>query len=666
MAVLETAVLLGPAIARGIIKIFLRDNVAKELVPDLVELVLKTTGARVSQARKQAERFAVIGTRVAGGMQPLWESEYRGIEDNSRRSVIEELVETLQIIEITAQLLTEFNLDAAKLEQYLLDGRPKVLGWSEAERDLYRRLLGSVSHAIVQEAPHLPGFAGSVAAAALGRLDSIERGSAQLRDEQTAVARTFEAQYRRAVEERLDRLEYFGIPQVDEKQRGFRVSVAYITLHMDQLQGRQAWQVLGRSLPLGSVDEVTRAAERGRSVDECLGIARRLVIRGEAGSGKTTLMQWMAVQAARKGFTGQLAELNDVVPFFIRLRERSDRGFPAPEDWPGLLAPMLMGEMPTGWVREQLRRERALVLVDGVDELPQAKREVMLGELRQLMDAYPRARYILTSRPSVLKGEVWPEWEEFVEQEQLVSIALQALGSEQIGKMIVNWHEAAAQTALAREYGKQLQEAAANLQQLLQTRPVLRRLAASPLLCTMICALHLDRGLGLPSDRVKLYGACVEMLLSRRDEKRGVKLGQEYPSLTEGQRERLAEELAYWMVDTGQSEADRDDVDAFFDDRLRNMQPQGMKGDQVRAFFVDRSGLLREPVTGQIDFVHRTLQEYLAARRAIAGRSIDVLPQNWSTQEVSPGRSPVVSAPTGARAADAGAVAWLATSAGVR
>ena len=43
---------------------------------------------------------------------------------------------------------------------------------------------------------------------------------------------------------------------------------------------------------------------------------------------------------------------------------------------------------------------------------------------------------------------------------------------------------------------------------------------------------------------------------------------------------------------------------------------------------MERSGLLREPVAGRIDFVHRTFQEYLAAKAAVDGDEVGLLVAN--------------------------------------
>ncbi|MGB3613710.1 MAG: hypothetical protein WBA10_07950 [Elainellaceae cyanobacterium] len=54
-------------------------------------------------------------------------------------------------------------------------------------------------------------------------------------------------------------------------------------------------------------------------VDEAMCDCRRLLIRGGAGAGKSTLMQWLAVRAASQSFEGNLVTWNTKIPFFIRL-----------------------------------------------------------------------------------------------------------------------------------------------------------------------------------------------------------------------------------------------------------------------------------------------------------------------------------------------------------
>ncbi|MCE0446720.1 NACHT domain-containing protein [Streptomyces tricolor] len=109
-------------------------------------------------------------------------------------------------------------------------------------------------------------------------------------------------------------------------------------------------------------------------MEAALGGATRVLLRGEAGSGKTTLLRWLAVTAARGAFTGELAAWNGLTPVFVKLREYSGRALPVPEAMLDSVAGQITGVMPKAWVERQLVDGRALLLIDGVDELLDGER----------------------------------------------------------------------------------------------------------------------------------------------------------------------------------------------------------------------------------------------------------------------------------------------------
>ena len=63
----------------------------------------------------------------------------------------------------------------------------------------------------------------------------------------------------------------------------------------------------------------------------------------------------------------------------------------------------------------------------------------------------------------------------------------------------------------------------------IRSNPNIRKLVTNPLLCAMVCALHRDRFTHLPSEKTKLYEACINMFL-RRDLARNI-LIKDYVSL---------------------------------------------------------------------------------------------------------------------------------------
>jgi predicted NACHT family NTPase len=72
--------------------------------------------------------------------------------------------------------------------------------------------------------------------------------------------------------------------------------------------------------------------------------------------------------------------------------------------------------MPQGWVNAMLASGRAIVLVDGLDEVPTIQREEVHAWLKELVESYPKSRYIITSRPHAV-SEDWISHEKFITAE---------------------------------------------------------------------------------------------------------------------------------------------------------------------------------------------------------------------------------------------------------
>jgi hypothetical protein len=282
---------------------------------------------------------------------------------------------------------------------------------------------------------------------------------------------------------------------------------------------------------------------------------------------------------------------------------------PAPENFVSEVGRHIAADMPRGWVHRLLREGRALILIDGVDELPESQRRPARDWLAALVDAFPDARYVVTSRP----GAAASTW---LERENFDAAEVRPMGWTDVPEFVRHWHAAFRAASGDQDRHAQIAASEATLLGSLYARRHLRLLATSPLLCALLCALNLDRRAQLPDERMEPYAIALDMLLERRDIERLIPASG--PDLSKTSKTLLLEDLAYWLIRNGWSDAPRERVIDRLTRRLSAMPRAGTDdGAAVLDSLILRSGLIREPVTGRIDFIHRTFEEYLAARAAI-------------------------------------------------
>ncbi|MFJ8494846.1 NACHT domain-containing protein [Streptomyces sp. NPDC094038] len=398
-----------------------------------------------------------------------------------------------------------------------------------------------------------------------------------------AADTAFERRYRAYVAERHNHITIYGIDLRDSPDR-WPLEVAYL------------------SLEATTADEGSSPGDtpvtRQLPAEEALFAHDRVLLRGDAGSGKTTLVQWLAVTAAREGTH---------IPYVLPLRTliRGASAFPAPAAFLTAVGGPLSA--PEGWAERVLAAGRALVLVDGLDEIPDADRNRARDWLGSLLHAFPGNRWLLTSRPTAVRSD-WLAPEDFGE------LALAPMRRTDVATFVHRWHTA----ARAPEFEGPLLDS-------LRTKRDLARLATNPLMCGLICALHRERRGYLPTGRKELYDAALAMLLTRRDRERGMGAVDEVELGEEAQLE-LLQRLAYALVLSGRTEMDLETAEAIVDRCLPSVAlPGGRDAPTVLRTLLLRSGMVRQPAPGALDFVHRTFQDYLGARYAVEEGHLDVL-----------------------------------------
>jgi predicted ATPase len=600
----ELVLLLCGVVVKTAFRLWTGDNAfTGNLTDDLTDMIKGRVGNALQQ-RKIRNHFARSEEMVADQLLATMEHEYRDLDEGERNAAIIAVTMTFERARLTDKQLFTVDLDRLSLYQFVRRFRGNATsGLSEGGIALYDRVLEQCCGYIIVIADQLPGFQ-------VHGFAELLRRSRQILDRQEEVLRllpetsrdaqhaSVDIAYRQLLIRLFDRLELIGLDFASQ----YALSIAYV------------------NLTIASAEKIG-----ADNFEAWLADCPRLVISGRAGSGKTTVLQWLAVQAARRAFTQGTGPLNGRTPFFIRLREYVGADLPPPERFLDKVAPMLAPKSGS-WPREQMESGKALMLIDGVDELPEGQRLAAVTWLSQLIELFPDAGYVVTTRPGALEVTGRSQITEMTKLRELgfVAAALEPMDPLLVRQFVTQWH-AAVQSGLTDEAARErLAASEAKLIATIEHDRFLRDLADTPLLAGLICALNQHLRAQLPKRRGEIFETALTML-RRRDLDRGIAAPVQ---LDQAASNHLLGDLALWLVREGATEVSEQAARQVIAASSASLPSAPADADGLYRHLVLRSGLLREPTAGHLDFVHRTFQEYLAAKALVGSNNIGELVRN--------------------------------------
>ncbi|MCG3209827.1 MAG: Hercynine oxygenase [Anaerolineae bacterium] len=377
----------------------------------------------------------------------------------------------------------------------------------------------------------------------------------------------------------------------------------------------------------------------------------RLVLLGDPGSGKSTFVDFVTMCLAGELLGQPAVNLNlltaplpdddgedqterqpwrpgALLPVPVILRDFAARGLPPSGTTATAehLVRFIAAELKSGALgafarplAEELHTQGGLLLLDGLDEVPEAdQRRVQIKQaVTDFAATFKLCRILATSRTYAYQQQDWrlPGFEETV---------LAPFSQGQIRRFVEHWYRHLA--GLRGLNPDDAQGRAELLKRAIFGSDRLRSLAERPLLLTLMASLHAWRGGSLPEKREELYADTVDLLLDWWESPKVVR-GQE------GQVEVRQRSLAEWLkIDRAkvrqqlnqlafEAHASQPELTGTADVSEANLvtgllqvsQNPDIKPMRLIEFLRDRAGLMLPRGVGVYTFPHRTFQEYLAA-----------------------------------------------------
>ncbi|MBT9312398.1 GUN4 domain-containing protein [Leptothoe kymatousa] len=340
---------------------------------------------------------------------------------------------------------------------------------------------------------------------------------------------------------------------------------------------------------------------------------RRLVILARGGYGKTTLLRHIAYRyGMAPGRLCRAKQVPRLVPILIYLRDWRDAM--AREDAPDLatlitqLSSSKKFQLDRDWAERLLRQNKALVMIDGFDEVATDQCEPVSAWINRAVGTYGEtALFLLTSRPA--------GYDRYSYSQSWTAVSVKPFDEDQRNLFINRWYtcqETQARPGRPPEDIKELaQQAAQGLIDQIEQRSELSEMTDNPLLLCMVAAFYRSRpGRKLPLNRLKLYQGFCQMLLEDRPDYKGIDM-----ALPADEAQAVLQGVAWEMVKQAKIELPSPELHKQVQRLLARetdvaVAPKTFitEVEEISELFVRRLS------ADEVEFAHRSFQEYLAAR----------------------------------------------------
>ncbi|HEY9295814.1 MAG TPA: NACHT domain-containing protein, partial [Phormidium sp.] len=330
----------------------------------------------------------------------------------------------------------------------------------------------------------------------------------------------------------------------------------------------------------------------------------KLIVLGKPGAGKTTFLKYLAIQCINGKFQAQR------VPIFIALKE-----FAGSKIQPGIggfITQQFANDRVTEvQISELLNSGRALIFLDGLDEVREEDNNRVIAEIKEFSEQYHQTQFVITCRIAARDYTF----------EQFTEVEVTEFDNQQIADFSNKWFQI-----------KDPEKADKFIQRLRENQSI-RELASNPLLLTLLC-LVFEESAEFPSNRSELYKEGLDVMLKKWDAKRNIEREQVYKKLSLQRKEDLLSQIALTTFERGDYFFKQKEVEKHIVDYIRNipnvstdLEELQLDSEAVLKSIEAQHGLLVERAKSIYSFSHLTFQEYFTAKKVVESPASQALEQ---------------------------------------
>ncbi len=343
----------------------------------------------------------------------------------------------------------------------------------------------------------------------------------------------------------------------------------------------------------------------------------KLRVLGKPGVGKTTFLQYLAIQCNQGKFAANR------VPIFLTLRDFAEE---CKENGNFSLLHYIRQELFASGVANPsvtetlLQEGRVLLLLDGVDEVLNNDITAVLREIRKFSGKYHKNQFVVTCRTAGRNLQL----------QGFTDVEIAPFTQTQIDTFAQKWFVALSNTTVisgedqASDFIEKL-----NLPENWQ----FRQLLVTPLFLHLACWVYHGQD-KFPVKRTDFYKQGLDLLLGKWDQSKGIGRDDVYRGFLLPQKLKLLSQLAAVTFEKGHYFFEQRVIEQYISDYLQNLPGVTLEAEELQLesaamlkAIEAQHGLLTERAQGIFSFSYLAFQEYFTARRIVASHNLRALEQ---------------------------------------